>query len=195
LIAGKAPSDSLRRLRGFIYRVLPGRGSGAHRLRATGYARRWGAEEKGWNQDEFSRICWERLLERTRGDLIMELAAGDGLVGSLGNWLEKNHGWKAVCFEARPGPAEQLKKFRPAARIAVQPGPQWFGESPHVVTSRNSLGNSALVRALKQGVWRPELVGLWNRSGRDLWFRRMRFLGYRLALCQDRLEIYQRGKI
>jgi hypothetical protein len=62
-----------------------------------------------------------------------------------------------------------------------------------VVVSRSSRTNTILWKAIRGGSWSPEVVGLWNRSGRDLWFRRMRGLGYRLALSQDRLEIYRRG--
>jgi hypothetical protein len=38
----------------------------------------------------------------------------------------------------------------------------------------------------------PEVFAIWNRSGLDLWCKRMQKMGYRLALCRDRLELYEK---
>lgn len=182
----------LRSLRGWGYRTYPGWESGAHRRRLAGHGRRWDAEEEGRTWEGFCRLVWHKLLDQWKGALIFELAAGDGLVGSLGRWLEKNQGWKAECWETRAVPSAQLRRLRPMSSLhsgKIEPA---ISEKPSVVVSRSSRTNTILWKAIRDGSWNPELVGLWNRSGRDLWFRRMSGLGYRLALCQDRLEIYTR---
>lgn len=183
----------LRSLRGWAYRTYPGWGSGAHRRRLAGHGRRWDAEEEGRTWEGFCRLVWQRLLNCRKKALICELAPGDGVVGSLGRWLEENQGWKAEGWETRAIPSAQHRRLRPMA--SLHPGkiePAISGK-PSVVVSRSSRTNTILWKAIRGGSWSPEVVGLWNRSGRDLWFWRMRGLGYRLALSQDRLEIYRRG--
>jgi hypothetical protein len=138
-------------------------------------------------------LVWQKLLDQRKGALMFELAAGDGVVGSLGRWLEENQKWKSECWERRAIPSAQLRRLRPMASLhsgKIEPA---ISRKPSVVVSRSSRTNTILWKAIRDGRWNPELVGLWNRSGRDLWFWRMSGLGYRLALSQDRLEIYRRG--
>lgn len=182
----------LRSLRGWVYRVFPGWGTGAHRRRVIGWGRKWDAEEKGRTWEGFCRLVWERLCHRRTGGRIFELAAGDGLVGSLGRWLEDHHGWQAECWETREVPRQQLSRFRPKAILHPQDATVSSSAEPVVILSRSCRMHSVLWRGIQRGVWSPRVVGLWNGSGRGLWARRMRFLGYRLALCRDRLEIYRK---
>ena len=107
--------SGIRRLRGWIYRRCPRVCPGAHRLRGTGFTRRWNCENRGWTQDGFARLVWEKLLGGKRCGRILECACGDGLIGSLGWWLEKNAGWTADCEEERRGAFARLRVAMPAA--------------------------------------------------------------------------------
>jgi len=152
----------------------------------------WNAEEEGRTWEGFCRLIWVRLLRRRTGERIIELAAGDGLVGSLGRWLEQHQGWKAECWEAGKIPRQYFSRFRPVAILHAATAAVEFSSRPAVVFSRSARMNTLLRMEMERSGWNPTVVGLWNKSGRGLWARRMRRLGYRLGLCRDRLEVYQR---
>jgi hypothetical protein len=156
-----------------------------------GYGRRWGLEERGWTQEGFCLVAWEKLLMQKSGGAILELAAGDGLVGSLGRWLEEHQKWDATCEEPAVEPHRQLIKNRPRAECFQ--GLEMFAATRiwDVVTSRSAARSAVLLREMRISGRRPGLVGIWNRSGRSLWARRLKRMGYRPALCQDRMEFYQ----
>ncbi len=181
----------IRSFRGWIYRHWPAFLPRAHHKRMIGYGRRWGLEERGWTQEGFSRIVWNKLLAQKISGHVLELAAGDGLVGSLGRWLEEHQGWQAECEEPAVEPYRQLKMNRPQAKcfqgMVNLPSLRFWD----VVISR-SAGRSALfLRKMRTSGIRPGLVGIWNRSGRSLWAKRLKRMGYRPVLCQDRMEFYQ----
>lgn len=157
----------------------------------VGYGRRWGLEENGWTQEGFCQVVWEKLLMRKRGGAILELAAGDGLVGSLGRWLEEHQGWDATCEEPAVEPRRQLIKNRPRAQCFQGLKNFVALRTRDVVTSRSATRSTLLLREMRTSGYRPGLVGIWNRSGRPLWAVRLKQMGYRPVLCQDRMEFYQ----
>jgi hypothetical protein len=185
----------LRKSRGWLYRRLPAAFPGFHRLRVAGFNRRWDMENRGWTQEDFSKLCWENMLGGKSGGRALELSAGDGLVGSLGRWLESHAGWEVEGWEGRALPRIQLGMFRPRMRLLSSHGEwqkSWDSQAPDLVTSRTHLTNALLIRFLRGANRRPRWVGVWNRSGRGLWAARLGALGYRLELCQDRMEFYSR---
>ena len=187
--------DLLRKSRGWLYRCLPGALLGFHRLRVAGFNRRWDLEASGWTQEGFSKVFWQNLLGQKRGGRALELSAGDGLVGRLGRWLEAHAGWEVEGWEGRVLPRIQLGMFRPRMRLLSSHGEwqkSWNSCVPDLVTSQAHGTNARLCRFLRDGNRRPRWVGVWNRSGRGLWAARLGALGYRLELCQDRMEFYSR---
>ena len=185
----------LRKVRGWLYRRLPAGFPRFHRLRVTGFNRRWGLEDRGWTQEGFSRIFWRSLLGEKRGGRILELAVGDGLVGSLGRWLESQAEWEGEGWEDRILPKTQLVELRPRMRLWSSHGEwqkSWEQQAPDLVTSRTHRTNARLCRFLRSTPARPRWLGVWNRYGRGLWALRLSALGYRLVLCQDRMEFYSR---
>lgn len=181
----------IRSFRGWIYRHWPTFLPRAHHNRMIGYRRRWGLEDRGWTQEGFCQVAWEKLLKQKRGGSILELAAGDGLVGSLGRWLEEHHGWKAQCEEQAVVPYRQLKTNRPRATTMQYAESLFFTKSWDAFTSRSSLRSALFLRVMRVNGYRPGLVGIWNRSGRPSWAKRLERMGYRPVLCQDRMEFYQ----
>lgn len=187
----------LRQIRGWGYRRIPRFMPGSHRLRVIGFGRRWDCEKKGWTQEGFARLVWEKLLEKKSHGRILECSCGDGLVGCLGWWLEGNAGWSSDCQENRPYPLAQLRGNR--AQAGIHPDLVFLqqtvqaGAFPYeVVLCRSSTAGSFLWRWMSKVASGPAVFAIWNRSGRDLWSRRMQKMGYRLALCRDRLELYQK---
>ncbi len=189
--------DLLRQIRGWWYRRIPAFLPGSHRLRVIGFARRWGCEERGWTQEGFARLVWEKLFGGRRHGRILECACGGGLIGSLGWWLEKNADWSAVCEEHRNGALPQLRIARPGARVHSsltflgKAGADQVGDFD-LVTTRSCRDSSRLFRMVSRDADGPMVVGIWNPSGRDLWSRRLAKRGYQLALCRDRFELYRK---
>jgi hypothetical protein len=181
----------LRDLRGWLYRRLPAGWPSSHQKRMAGFGRRWNLEAEGWNQEGFCQIFWEKALRKQERGKILELAAGDGLVGSLGRWLEENRGWTAVCEETQTLPLRQLQANRPQARCIrlEELRPACFDVD--CLTSRSGKRTSLIFRMMKKEGVRPRVVGVWNRSRRPLWSRRLRAMGYEPVLCQDRMEFYR----
>lgn len=189
--------DLLRQIRGWGYRRIPLFLPGSHRLRVIGFGRRWDCEKKGWTQEGFARLVWEKLLEKKSHGRILECSCGDGLVGCLGWWLEGNADWHADCQENRALPLAQLHKNRTQAGIHsklgfLQPTTE-AGLFPYeMVLCRSSIAAAYLCKLIGKVATRPVIFAIWNRSGRDIWSRRLEKLGYRLALCRDRLELYEK---
>jgi len=186
----------LRSVRGWWYRRFPGFLPGGHRLRGIGFTRRWNCEDRGWTQEGFAQLVWEKLLRGKRRGRILECSCGDGLIGSLGWWLEKNAGWTADCEIDRGGALARLRVARPAAKIHSSLASFGSGGANRIrdfdlVTSRSCRGTSRLCRMMSRDAGGPAVVGIWNPSGRDLWSRRLGKLGYRMALCRNRFELYQ----
>ena len=95
----------LRFLRGWLYRRYPAISRGWYRKKLAGYERRWGLEDHGFTKEGFFRVFHEKFLEGKRPGRVYELAAGNGLVGSLGVWLEElSGGWSVEAWEHRPFP-------------------------------------------------------------------------------------------
>jgi hypothetical protein len=187
----------LRKSRGWLYRRLPAFIPGLHRLRVAGFNRRWDMENRGWTQEGFACLVWEKILRGRRRGRILECACGGGLIGSLGWWLEKNAGWTADCEEHRKGALAQLQIARPMAKIHSslaflgEAGADKIGDFD-LVTSRSCRDASRLFRMISRDAGAPMVVGIWNPSGRDHWSRRLAKLGYQLALCRDRFELYRK---
>ena len=182
----------IRRFRGWIYRRWPRFCPGGHRKRMVGYARRWGLEERGQTWEGLCQLVWEKVLLGKTGGKVVELSAGDGLVGSLGRWLEENHGWHTECEEIRAIPFRDLQKNRAKAFCCSRIENLLNGGVPDVITSRSSRGATWLLQRMKATGKRPGLLGIWNRSGRPLWAVRLARMGYRPVLAHDRMEFYQR---
>lgn len=190
----------LRGLRGFFYRhVLPAAGPW-HRKKLAGYARRWGLEQQGFTKEGFFRILADRFRLGQAAGFFIELATGDGLVGSLGLWLEtREPGWRVEAWESRPAVLGQLRKNRPQTRVVAGRLTDWSGKDGKAgvtaVTTRSAREAAALCRAIRAGQIRPAWAGIWNPSGRPVWYRRMRSTGYQLELVYERMEFYRDKKI
>jgi len=129
--------------------------------------------------------------------VLLEGACGSGLVGSLGWWLEKNSGWSAECHEWRISAATKLGRNRPAARIHpslnfLEKGGVQKSRGFDLITSRSVRTTAAICRMMRRRLVAATVVGVWNPTGRDLWARRLGKLGYRMVLCRERLELYQK---
>jgi len=181
----------LRLLRGWWYRRLPAFLPGCHRKRMAGFGRRWNLEVEGWTQEGFSRIFFARVLCGRRRGRILELGAGDGLVGSLGRWLEDHQDWTATCEEPRDLPFAQLKGNRPKAECIQKMDDSRILRETDLVTCRSGRRCHLVVRLMRKNGFRPRVLGLWNRSRRAAWAQRLRALGYHPILCQDRMEFYR----
>jgi len=189
----------MRRLRAWFYRRLPSFAGIWHRKRRSGYERRWNLEKEGFTKEGFFQIFSTRFGLGKAPGLLVELAAGDGLVGSLGLWLEEAKlGWKVCAWEHRPEVLRQLRKNRPATEIREGRLTCWKGVNlpPQVlaVTTRGAREAAGLCRAIRQETIRPRWLGIWNPSQRPVWHQRLRREGYRLKLVWQNLEFYVDGR-
>lgn len=187
----------LRRFRGCLYRLLPASVPGSHRFRTIGFARRWSLEEKGGTLEGFARLLWAKVLNHQTQGRILECSCGDGLVGSLGRWLEEHAQWRSDCHESRTLPRRQLSQNRPQAVIHPDLGflrglPAFPEAAFDLVTTRSFSSGSRLCRWMRESRNRPGVVGIWNRTGTALWSGRLGRMGYRMVLCWDRMEFYQK---
>ena len=184
----------LRLLRGWLYRQYPSASRGWYRKKLAGYERRWGLEEAGFTKEGFFRIFQRRVLSRCRPGFFYELVTGDGLVGSLGVWLEGRDGWKVEAWEHRPAPIASLKRNRPTTKIHEERLISWSAKDRKKdlvgVTTRGSREAAGVCREIRTGQIRPEWVGIWNPTMRPAWFHRMRRAGYQLVLVYQRMEFY-----
>lgn len=187
--------SAIRAARGFFYRRLP---DGVVRFwpkRLAGFERRWGLESAGTTAEGFFAILKKKMLGRVVPGTFLELSAGDGLVGSLGAWLEKEaSGWRVEGRDPRPFPGLCYRKNRPHANFQAGKLTTWphgeKGPGPVGITCRSSREASGVCRAIREGRIRPGFLGLWNPTRRIVWNRRLSRVGYRLAVVKDRMEFY-----
>jgi hypothetical protein len=185
-----------RGMRAWLYRRLPVWNQGFFLKKLAGYERRWGLETRGFTKAGFVDLFFEKVIADEPAGLFYELQAGDGLVGSLGLWLEKqNPPWRVEAWEHRKNPAEALSIQRPntllhkarKTRGLVEEGKK----SPAAITIRGSREAAAACRALREGIFRPCWIGIWNPRRHPVWFFRMKKAGFRLELVYERTEFYR----
>ena len=186
---------ALRFLRGWLYRRYPAVSRGWYRKKLAGYERRWGLENHGFTKEGFFRVFHERFLGGNRPGRVYELGAGDGLVGSLGVWLERlGDGWSVEAWEHRPIPLFSLQKTRLEAKIHEGRLINWSANERKsdlaAITTRGSKEATGVCREIRAGHIRPYFVGIWNTTRRPVWFHRMRSVGYQLELVYQRMEFY-----
>jgi len=189
----------LRNLRGWLYRRLPSSCPSFHRKRLTGFERRWNLETEGFTQAGFFRIFRKHFLAGRPVGCLFELAAADGLIGSLGCWMEDSAcGWQAQAWEHRPFPLRSLRQNRPQTLIHGTRLTVWAEEDravqPSAVTTRGAREAAGVCRAIFRKEIQPGWVGIWNPTQRPIWSRRLRALGYRLELVYQRMEFYRRER-
>ena len=194
-----AMKSVLRLLRGWLYRRYPAVSRGWYRKKLAGYERRWGLEDHGFTKGGFFRVFIERFLGGNRPGRVYELVAGDGLVGSLGVWVEAlGGGWRVEAWEHRPLPLFSLKKTRLEAEIHEGRLTRWSAKDRKKdlvgVTTRGSREATGVCREIRAGHIRPYFVGIWNPTMRPAWFHRMRSEGYQLELVYQRMEFYHEVK-
>jgi hypothetical protein len=189
----------IRNCRGGLYRRLPSCSTKWHRKRLAGYERRWGLEDRGFTKKGFFGVFGEKFVSGKMSGRVYELVAGDGLVGSLGVWLEGlGERWRVEAWEHRASPLISLKKNRPEAEIHEGRLTRWSVNERKKdlvgITARQSREASGVCREICTGQIRPEWVGLWNPTMRPAWFHRMRSAGYQLELVYQRMEFYRDKK-
>lgn len=185
----------LRLVRGWLYRRYPAISRGWYRKKLAGYERRWGLEDHGFTKEGFFRVFHERFIGGNRPGRVYELVAGDGLVGSLGVWLEGlSRGWSVEAWEHRPFPLFSLKETRLDAEIHEERLTRWSAKERKKdlvgVTTRGSREATGVCREIRARQIRPEWVGIWNPTMRPAWFKRMKSAGYQLELVYQRMEFY-----
>jgi len=186
----------VRSLRGWGYRWIPPLREDWSRKRIAGYERRWNLEVEGFTKEGFFRILQRNILAWVRAGDFFELVVGDGLVGSLGIWLESGGGgWKVEAWEHRPHPLEAFRNNRPGTEIHGDRLTTWAEEKrkadPAGITSRGSRESAAICREIRNGRIRPGFVGIWNPTRRPVWMRRLGRAGYRLEMIYERMEFYR----
>ena len=184
----------IRLCRGWLYRRLPSWSTTWHRKMLAGYERRWGLEQDGFTKEGFFGLFQRRVLIRCRPGSFYELMTGDGLVGSLGFWLEGKDRWKVEAWEHRATPLASIRKNRPTTEIHEGRLTSWSANERKKdlvgITTRGSREATGLCREIRAGQIRPTWVGLWNPTMRPAWFHRMRSAGYQLVLVYQRMEFY-----
>lgn len=189
----------LRKLRGYLYRCFPASSRSVFRKKISGYERRWELETKGFAKDGFFEIFSKKILSQYPAGAMIELCAGDGVVGSLGLWLEKYaRGWHVKAWEARPLVFEQLRKNRPQTTVYLGRLTDWaaLGSSsrPCALTVRGTREAAAACRAVRLSLIQPVWLCIWNPSHRPVWYKRLNRQGYRLAMVWQNNEIYVKTK-
>jgi hypothetical protein len=195
----EAMKSILRIVRGWLYRRYPAISLGWYRKKLAGYERRWGLEDHGFTKEGFFKVFHKRFLGGNKAGRLYELVAGDGLVGSLGVWLEGlGEGWRVEAWEHRPIPLFSLKKMRLEDEIHEGRLTRWSAKVRKKdlsgITTRKAREASGVCREIRTGQIRPQWVGLWNPTMRPAWFHRMRSLGYQLVLVYQRMEFYHEVK-
>lgn len=185
----------LRNIRGSLYRCLPAASRSLFRKKIAGYERRWGLETKGFTKEGFFQVFREKILSQYPAGSMLELCAGDGVVGSLALWLEKySQGWQVQAWEARPIVFAQLCKNRPRTTVHLGRLTDWAGLhsslKPSAFTARGAREASSACRAIRLSLIQPFWLGIWNPSRRPVWYIRLRQQGYRLAMVWQNSEWY-----
>jgi len=185
----------LRLLRGWLYRRYPAVPRTGYHKRLAGHERRWGLEDQGFTKEGFFKVFQKRVLRDVKVGRVYELVAGDGLVGSLGVWIEGlGEGWSVEAWEHRPHPLAALRKNRPETEIHGSRLTRWSAKERKKdlvgITTRGAREATGFCREIRAGQIRPCWIGIWNPSRRPVWFHRMRSVGYQLALVYQRMEFY-----
>ena len=185
----------LRLLRGWLYRRYPAVSRTGYHKRLAGHERRWGLEDQGFTKEGFFKVFQKRVLRDVKFGRVYELVAGDGLVGSLGVWIEGlGEGWSIEAWEHRPHPLAALRKNRPETEIHGSRLTRWSAKERKKdlvgITTRGAREATGVCREISAGQIRPCWIGIWNPSRRPVWFHRMRSAGYQLALVYQRMELY-----
>lgn len=187
-------AKAIRVSRGRIYRKLPAWKSAIFRKKLTGFERRWNLEEVGYTKEGLFTVFCDRFELPKAPGLLLELAAGDGLVGALGLWLEKC-GWRIAAWEHRPEVLRQLRKNRTATEIHEGRLTCWEGvpqrAKVNAITTRGAREASGVCYAIREKWIRPSWLGIWNPSRRPVWYRRLIREGYRLELVWQNIEFYR----
>lgn len=187
--------STLRALRGFFYRCLPASRKG-FRKKLSGFERRWNLEAAGFTKEGFFGVFRKHFgVDLHRGPFL-ELVAGDGLVGSLGLWLEAGFkGWEVRAWEHRELVFRQFRQNRPKSLIHLGRLTHWTkenpGTSPQAVCTRGVREAAGVCRAIRKKLIRPDWLGIWNPSRRAAWYHRLHREGYRLELVWQNMEFYR----
>lgn len=186
----------IRIFRAFWYRCLPLWEGSCHQKRLAGFERRWDLEGEGFTKEGFFKIFQKRFLRGIRPGRMIELVAGDGLVGSLGLWLEAAEpGWQVEAWEHRSLPRKSILQYRPKTQAHFGRLTQWSRQeaspTPVGITTRGAREAIGVCRAIRQGMIRPKFLGLWNPTRRSVWERRLQKEGYRLEMVYHRMEFYR----
>jgi hypothetical protein len=184
-----------RKLRGWMYRRYPATGT-AFRKKLTGYERRFDLESCGFTKQGFFKIFQRRFGLNEKAGGLVELGVGDGLVGSLGQWLEtETPDWQVWAWEHRESVFRQLWRNRPRTKIHLGRITNWAkdapGMDPHAITTRGVREASGVCRAIRKGILRPVWLGIWNPRHRSVWYQRLWREGYRLELAWQNIEFYR----
>jgi len=185
----------LRLLRGWLYRRFPVVSRGWYRKKLAGYERRWGLEDAGFTKEGFFKVFQKRFLRNVKAGRVYEFVAGDGLVGSLGIWIEGlGKEWSVEAWEHRPHPLAALRENRAETEIHGSRLTRWSAKERKKdlvgITTRGSREATGVCKEIRAGQIQPQWVGLWNPSMRSTWFHRMRGAGYQLVLVSQRMEFY-----
>jgi len=196
---GRYMNQALRESRGIIYRYYPSTCPRWHLKKLAGYGRRWGLEQEGFTKEGFFKVLQKRVLRDVKVGRVYELVAGDGLVGSLGVWIEGlGKEWSVEAWEHQPHPLAALRKNRPAAEIHAGRLTGWSANERRKdlvgITTRGAREAAGVCREIRTGQIRPCWIGIWNPSRRPVWFHRMRSAGYQLVLVYQGMEFYREVK-
>jgi len=189
----------IRLCRGWLYRRLPSWSTTWHRKKLAGYERRWGLEQDGFTKGGFFRILQKNMMAKVQIGDFYELVVGDGLVGSLGTWLERGRGgWRVKAWEHRAHPLAAFCKNRVGTEIHGRRLLAWTEKersaSPVGITSRGARESAGICREIRRGGIRPNFVGIWNPTRRPVWIHRLAREGYRLEMVYERMEFYRLSK-
>jgi hypothetical protein len=185
----------IRLCRGWLYRRLPSWNTTWHRKKLAGYERRWGLEQDGFTKEGFFRILQKNMMAKVQIGDFYELVVGDGLVGSLGTWLEQGRGgWRVKAWEHRAHPLAAFCKNRVGTEIHGRRLLAWTeterSANPVGITSRGARESAGICREIRRGGIRPDFVGIWNPTRRQVWMHRLAREGYRLEMVYERMEFY-----
>lgn len=186
----------VRSIRGWIYRRFPCWNDSLYKKKRAGYERRWNLEYEGFTKEGFFRIFWNRFCSKNQGGGLLELVAGDGLVGSLGVWLESTESdWQVQAWEHRPLVLRQLRWNRPRTDIREGRLTKWpaveVGMLYAAITTRGAREASGVCRGIRRGVLRPPWIGIWNPRCCAVWCQRLRREGYWLEMVWHQIEFYR----
>jgi hypothetical protein len=156
-------------------------------------------EKEGFTKEGFFKVFQRRVLSHCQPGGFYELATGDGLVGSLGTWLERGGGgWRVEAWEHRPSPLAALRKNRQLTMIHEGRLTIWSEEERKAglvgITTRGAKEAAGVCREIRGSRIRPIFIGIWNPTMRPAWFHRMRSAGYQLVLVYQRMEFYREVK-